>query len=40
MSSNYNSRPRAAEIMIDGDRMIEIRKRETIEGLMAGESTI
>ncbi|MFT7458961.1 MAG: diaminopimelate decarboxylase, partial [Planctomycetota bacterium] len=40
MSSNYNSRPRAAEIMIDDDQMIEIRKRETIEELMAGESLL
>jgi diaminopimelate decarboxylase len=37
MSSNYNSRPRAAEIMVDGDRMIEVRTRESIEALMAGE---
>jgi diaminopimelate decarboxylase len=40
MSSNYNTRPRAAEIMIDGDRMIEVRKRETLDELMAGEITL
>jgi len=37
MSSNYNSRPRAAEIMIDGDQLHVIRERESIESLMSGE---
>lgn len=37
MSSNYNSRPRAAEVMVDGGRAYLIRERETIDGLMAGE---
>ncbi|MDH3979457.1 MAG: diaminopimelate decarboxylase [Gammaproteobacteria bacterium] len=37
MSSNYNSRPRAAEIMVDGDRVHIIRDRETIEDLTRGE---
>ena len=40
MSSNYNTRPRAAEIMIDGARMHVIRKRETIPELHAGESIL
>ncbi|OGT86932.1 MAG: diaminopimelate decarboxylase [Gammaproteobacteria bacterium RIFCSPLOWO2_12_FULL_52_10] len=40
MSSNYNSRPRIAEIMIDGARMVEIRRRESIADLMAGETLI
>lgn len=40
MSSNYNSRPRVAEIMIDGGVMHEIRRRETIADLMAGESLL
>lgn len=40
MSSNYNSRPRAAEVMIDGERMLEIRRRESIEALMAGEALL
>ena len=37
MSSNYNSRPRAAEIMVDGDKAIVVRERETIESLYQGE---
>ncbi len=37
MSSNYNSRPRAAEIMVDGDRAFPIRDRETVAMLMANE---
>jgi len=37
MSSNYNSRPRAAEVMIDGTRMQVVRERETIDALFAGE---
>jgi len=37
MSSNYNSRPRASEIMVAGDRHQLIRKRETIEALYADE---
>jgi diaminopimelate decarboxylase len=38
MSSNYNTRPRAAEVMIDGERFHVIRERETMEQLMAGET--
>ena len=37
MSSNYNTRPRAAEVMVDGDQMKLIRERETVENLFAGE---
>ncbi len=37
MSSNYNTRPRAAEVMVDGDRVYPIRDRETITMLMANE---
>ena len=37
MSSNYNSRCRAPEVLIDGDRMQIIRKRETYEDLIALE---
>ncbi len=40
MSSNYNSRPRVAEIMVDGDQAHEIRRRETISELMNGESLL
>jgi diaminopimelate decarboxylase len=37
MSSNYNSRPRAAEVMVQGNKHTVIRKRETLETLIAGE---
>jgi diaminopimelate decarboxylase len=40
MSSNYNSRGRAAEIMVDGDKIYEIRKRETFDDLIRGESLL
>jgi diaminopimelate decarboxylase len=40
MSSNYNSRPRAAEVMVDGDRAHLIRRRETIGELFAAETTL
>lgn len=40
MSSNYNSRPRVAEIMVDGDKLHLIRERETIPQLWAGESLL
>ncbi|MBT4519992.1 MAG: diaminopimelate decarboxylase [Halieaceae bacterium] len=40
MSSNYNSRGRAAEIMVDGERHHQVRKRETIADIMAGESCL
>jgi diaminopimelate decarboxylase len=37
MSSNYNSRPRAAEVMVDGDKVHVIRERETLADLVRGE---
>ena len=37
MSSNYNSRPRAAEVLIDKEEFHTIRSRETIESLFAAE---
>ena len=37
MSSNYNTRPRAAEIMVDGKQMHVIRERETFDDLVRGE---
>jgi diaminopimelate decarboxylase len=37
MSSNYNSRPRVAEFMVDGDQVHLVRERETVESLFAGE---
>jgi diaminopimelate decarboxylase len=38
MSSNYNSRPRVAEVMVKDDQFAVIRARESYEHLMAGES--
>jgi diaminopimelate decarboxylase len=38
MSSNYNARPRAAEVLVDGDRFFVIRRRETLEDLVRGET--
>jgi diaminopimelate decarboxylase len=38
MSSNYNSRPRSAEVLVSGQKHYCIRKRETIEDLFALES--
>ena len=40
MSSNYNSRGRAAEIMVDGFNRQEVRRRETFEDLIRGESLL
>ena len=40
MSSNYNTRPRAAEVMVDGKTVHLIRERETIAQLHAGEKLI
>ena len=37
MSSNYNTRPRAAEVMVAGEVMQLIRERETVQQLFAGE---
>jgi diaminopimelate decarboxylase len=37
MSSNYNSRPRAAEVLVDGDSHKLVRKRETFADLVAHE---
>ena len=40
MSSNYNTRPRAVEVMVDGDQMHQIRRRETVAELYAGEKIL
>jgi diaminopimelate decarboxylase len=40
MSSNYNSRPRVAEVMVDGKQNHLIRQRETIEQLWQGEALL
>jgi diaminopimelate decarboxylase len=37
MSSNYNNRPRAAEVLVDGDKFTVIRRRETYDDLIAPE---
>nr|WP_206370268.1 diaminopimelate decarboxylase [Solimonas marina] len=40
MASNYNSRPRAAEVMVDGDAETLIRARETFDDLVRGETLL
>lgn len=40
MASNYNSRNRAAEVMVDGDQHYCIRERETFDDLVRGESLL
>lgn len=40
MSSNYNTRPRAAEIMVDGDQSYLVRARENFEQLIEGEQLL
>lgn len=40
MSSNYNTRPRAAEVLVDGDKVHEIRPRETWQDLFGSEKLI
>jgi diaminopimelate decarboxylase len=40
MSSNYNTRPRAAEVMVDGERTHLIREREKVSELFAAERTL
>ncbi|MHC8441573.1 MAG: diaminopimelate decarboxylase [Candidatus Eutrophobiaceae bacterium] len=37
MGGNYNSRPRPCEVLVDGDQIHEIRRRETLEDLWRGE---
>ena len=37
LSSNYNTRPRPAEVMVDGSRAELMRRRESVEVLMALE---
>ena len=38
MSSNYNTRPRAAEVMVRGERYAVVRRREELADLIRGES--
>jgi diaminopimelate decarboxylase len=40
MSSQYNTRPRAAEIMVDGEKNYVVRPRETVQSLFAGETVL
>jgi diaminopimelate decarboxylase len=40
MSSNYNSRPRAAEVIVDGGSMHLVRERENVNKLFQGERTL
>ena len=40
MASNYNTRPRAVEVMIDGSAVHVIRERETLDDLMRGENVL
>ncbi|MGH0036136.1 MAG: diaminopimelate decarboxylase [Myxococcota bacterium] len=38
MASNYNGRPRCAEVLVRGDRFAVVRERESLEDLVRGES--
>ncbi len=40
MSSNYNTRPRAAEVLVDGDKAYVVRAREEVKQLFAGETVL
>jgi len=40
MSSNYNSRPRAAEVMVDDEQVFLVRERESVQSLFAGEQLL
>lgn len=40
MASNYNTRPRAAEVMVDGDKFSVVRQREKVQDLFALESVL
>lgn len=40
MSSNYNTRPRAVELMVEGEQVFVIRQREMVEQLYAGEQVL
>ncbi|TNF97763.1 MAG: diaminopimelate decarboxylase [Gammaproteobacteria bacterium] len=40
MASNYNSRPRPVELLVDGEQVHVVRKRENVKDLMGGESIL
>ena len=37
MASNYNTRPRPAEVLVDGADFFVVRERETLDDLLRGE---
>ena len=39
LASNYNTRPRAAEVLVEGSRVRIIRRRETVKDLLQNEAT-
>ncbi|OZA28968.1 MAG: hypothetical protein B7X83_09550, partial [Polynucleobacter sp. 17-46-58] len=40
MASNYNTRPKPAEIMVDGDKAYVIRTRENVQDLFSSERVL
>ena len=40
MSSNYNARPRAAEVLVHGGKAHLVRRRETLEDLLSTQSDV
>ena len=40
MASNYNARPRPAEVVVDGDRFQVVRRRETVEDMVSLETVL
>jgi len=40
MASNYNARPRAVEVLVDGARSTIVRRRESYEDLIMGETIL
>jgi diaminopimelate decarboxylase len=38
MASNYNTRPRAAEVLVEGAKHRVVRRRETVNDLLRGET--
>lgn len=40
MSSNYNTRPRPAEVMVDDTQIHQVRRRETLQDMLQGEQTL
>jgi diaminopimelate decarboxylase len=40
MASNYNTRPLAAEVMVDGSKSHLVRERQTLEDVLRGEHVL